>query len=137
MVNSSRVGWSDVWLWPIRLAEGRFMTDTAISLSLSLPHTYTHTHALSRVILQTFTPCSFVRCSCVSFSHSLTPPWVLLIYAISNHLMFSFLTKSFCVNGMQETQIRQKDISKSTHGLATDTHTHRRTKISKRLSVFV
>lgn len=41
-VNSSRVAWSDVWLWPIRLAGGRFMTETAISLPLSLSHTHIH-----------------------------------------------------------------------------------------------
>lgn len=46
MVNSSRVAWSDVWLWPIRLAGDRFMTETAISPPLPPPHTQIHTSFL-------------------------------------------------------------------------------------------
>lgn len=47
MVNSSRVAWSDVWLWPIRLAQGRFMSETAVSLSLPLLYMHIHTHCFA------------------------------------------------------------------------------------------
>lgn len=134
MVNSSAVEWSDVWLWPIRLAGGRFMTETAISLPMCLTHACPfQSYSASPPSTRLFDPpqLCFIHLS----AHS--APASPLFPHFSSSLSFSFVfytatLRHLPAGGICLTERRGNNKSSvSPNRNLTHTHTHRRAKISK------